>query len=252
MRGVPRLGEMAMNFAIFAPKKLTSFGAVILCAVGLSGCFDLGQKVAIGRDGSGGYAISVAADGIVGDALHKHHADIDIDNDMPLHTRIDVVDGKTVQTSGTAFHDLSDLKLSDETISLHVKGQKLLGLAGTEVNFHRSFNIERARRHHDEDSDDHLGREILTSMFGDHTYTFSVWLPGSIDHINPIYVGNQEVKPVVTKDGDGHTITWRMKLTDMFLADTLDFDVDFTAHGKFHDAQTQYVAHRRHHHHDET
>ena len=239
-----------MNFAIFSPKNLGSLGAVILCAVGLSGCFDLGQKVAIGRDGSGGYAISVAADGIVGDGLRKHHADIDVD-DMPMHTRIAVVDGKTVQTSGTAFRDLSDLRLSDENMSLRVKGQNLLGLAGTQVNFHRSFNIERARHHHDEDSDDHIGRDILTSMFGDHTYTFSVWLPGSIDHINPVVVGDQEVKPVVTTDGEGHTVTWRMKLTDMFLADELNFDIDFTAHGNFHDTQTQVGSHH-HRHHDDT
>ncbi|HSC61315.1 MAG TPA: hypothetical protein VLC29_08780 [Rhizomicrobium sp.] len=242
-----------MNIAVFAPKRLISLGAVIACTVGLSGCFDLSQKVAIGGDGSGGYQVSVAADGIVGEGLRKHHADMDFDDDMPMHTRIAVVDGKTVQTSGTAFHDLSDLRLSDETISLHVKGKKLFGLGGTQVNFHRSFNIDRARHHHDEDSDDHVGKDILTSMFGDHTYTFSVWLPGSVDHINPIYVGAREVKPVVTQDGNGHLITWRMKLTDMFLADTLDFDVDFTAHGNFHDTQSRWVEHHRHHHHsDET
>jgi len=242
-----------MNIAVFAPKRLITLGAVIACTVGLSGCFDLSQKVAIGGDGSGGYQVSVAADGIVGEGLRKHHADMDFDDDMPMHTRIAVVDGKTVQTSGTAFHDLSDLRLSDETISLHVKGKKLFGLGGTQVNFHRSFNIDRARHHHDEDSDDHVGKDILTSMFGDHTYTFSVWLPGSVDHINPIYVGAREVKPVVTQDGNGHLITWRMKLTDMFLADTLDFDVDFTAHGNFHDTQSRWVEHHRHHHHsDET
>lgn len=242
-----------MNIAVFAPKRLISLGAVIACTVGLSGCFDLSQKVAIGGDGSGGYQVSVAADGIVGEGLRKHHADMDFDDDMPMHTRIAVVDGKTVQTSGTAFHDLSDLRLSDETISLHVKGKKLFGLGGTQVNFHRSFNIDRARHHHDEDSDDHVGKDILTSMFGDHTYTFSVWLPGSVDHINPIYVGAREVKPVVTQDGNGHLITWRMKLTDMFLADTLDFDVDFTAHGNFHDTQSRWVEHHRHHpHSDET
>ncbi|HEY8948581.1 MAG TPA: hypothetical protein VIM56_06825 [Rhizomicrobium sp.] len=242
-----------MNFAVFAPKRLISLGAVVACTVGLSGCFDLSQKVAIGGDGSGGYQIAVTADGLVGEGIRKHHADMDFDDDMPMHTRVSVVDGKSVQTSGTAFHDLSDLRLSDETISLHVKGKKLLGLGGTEVNFHRSFHIDSARRHHDEDSDDHIGKDILTSMFGDHTYTFSVWLPGSVDHINPIYVGSQEVKPVVTQDGNGHLITWRMKLTDMFLADELNFDVDFTAHGNFHDTQTRWVAHHRHHHHsDET
>jgi hypothetical protein len=177
---------------------------------------------------------------------------MDFDDDMPMHTQVSVVNGKSVQTSGTAFHDLSDLKLSDETISLHVKGKKLLGFGGTQVNFHRSFHIDSARRHHDEDSDDHLGKDILTSMFGDHTYTFSVWLPGSVDHINPIYAGGHEVKPVVTQSGNGHLIAWQMKLTDMFLANELDFDVDFTAHGNFHDTQTRWVAHHRHHHGDET
>lgn len=242
-----------MNLVNFSSKRLFSLGAVVVCTVGLSGCFDLSQKVAIGRDGSGGYQVAVAADGIVGEGIAKHKADIDIDDDMPMHTEISYRDGKTVQTSGTAFHDLSQLSLSDETISLHVKGKKLLGLAGTEVNFHRSFNIDRARRHHEEDSDDHLGKDILTSMFGDHTYTFSVWLPGSVDSANTLWVGGHEVKPVVTAQGNGHLIVWRMKLTDMFLANQLDFDVDFTAHGNFHDTQTRWVAHHRHHHHsDET
>ena len=59
------------------------------------------------------------------------------------------------------------------------------------------------------------------------------------------------MKPVVTQDGEGHTITWRMKLTDMFLADTLDFDVDFTAHGNFRDTATQLSEHH-HRHHDDT
>jgi hypothetical protein len=244
-----------MNFHLFVPKRLVSLGAVIACAVGLSGCFDLGQKVVLGRDGSGGYAVSVAADGLVGDSIRKDRAKIDTDEDMPMVTHISVVGDKTVQTSGTAFHDLSELRLDDEVISLHVKGQKLFGLGGTQVNFHRSFNIGNARKHHLGDDDDRsgLGKDILTSMFGDHSYTFSVWLPGSIDHINPVYIGDREVKPTVTQDGDGHTITWRMKLTDMFMADQLDFDVDFTAHGNFHDTASVWVqGHHHHHHGDET
>ena len=121
------------------------------------------------------------------------------------------------------------------------------------MNFHRSLNVGNARKHHmDDDDDSGLGKDILTSMFGDHMYTFSVWLPGSIDHINPVVVGDHEVKPTITQDGDGHTITWRMKLTDMFLADQLDFDVDFTSHGNFHDSQSVWVRGHHHHHGDDT
>jgi hypothetical protein len=242
-----------MDFALFVPKRLVSVGAVIACTLGLSGCFDLGQKVAIGRDGSGGYAISVAADGLIAKGIREdHHGKFELGDDMPMVTHVRVVGDKTVQTSGTSFRDLSDLRLSDETISLHVKGQKLLGLGGTEMNFHRSFNISNARKHHMDDDDSGLGKDILTSMFGDHTYTFSVWLPGSVDHINPVVIGDRVVQPVVTQDGDGHTVTWQMKLTDMFLADELDFDVDFTAHGNFHDTATQWVEGRHHHHGDDS
>lgn len=225
-------------------KRLISLGVVIVGAAGLGGCFDLGQKVAIGRDGSGGYAISLTADGLVGESLHHKRAEIHV-GDMRMATRVTDVDGKTVQTSGTAFHDLSDLRLSDEVIALHVTGKKLLGLGGEQVNFHRTFRVDHAR---DDNTDDDkgLGRDILTSIFGDHTYTFSVWLPGSIDRASPIEIGGKTIRPTVVAAGDGNTVTWRMRLTDMFLADKLDFDVDFSARGDFHDATSQPAGHRRH------
>ncbi len=233
-----------MGFADILPKRLISLGAAAVCAVALGGCFDLGQKVAIGRDGSGGYAISIAADGIVGDSLKKKHADVEV-GDMRMTTRVSYVDGKTVQTSGTGFHDLSDLKLSDEVISLRVKGKKWLGLGDTQVNFHRSFRVDRALDDNARD-DSGIGRDILTSMFGDHTYTFSVWLPGTIDRAAPVDIGGRLVQPTVAEAGDGHSVTWRMKLTDMFLADKLDFDVDFSARGGFRDATSGPAVHHRH------
>ena len=236
-----------MDISGILPRRLMSLGAVVVCAAGLGACFDLGQKVAIGGDGSGGYAISVRADGIVGDALKKKPAHVEV-GDMAMTTRVATVDGKTVQTSGTGFHDLSDLKLSDEVVSLHVKGKTLLGLGPTQVNFHRSFRVDNARDDNTKD-DSGIGRDILTSMFGDHTYTFSVWLPGTIDHAAPVWVGNRFVMPVVADAGNGHSVTWQMKLTDMFLADRLDFDVDFSAHGDFHDA-TSGPAPRHKHRHD--
>ena len=225
-------------------RRRLSLGAVVLCSAGLGGCFDLGQKVAIGRDGSGGYAVSVTADGIVGDSLRKKPADVEV-GDMHMVTRVSTVGGKTVQTSGTAFHDLSQLKLSDETIALHLKGKTWLGLGAEQVNFHRSFRVDHARDHHTQD-DGGIGKDILSSMFGDHTYTFSVWLPGTIDHAAPISVGGHSISPVIAEAGDGHSVTWRMKLADMFLANQLDFDVDFSARGDFHDAVSGTAVHHNH------
>ncbi len=88
-------------------------------------------------------------------------------------------------------------------------------------------------------------------MFGDHTYAFSVWLPGTIDRAAPVRIGDRAIAPVVADAGDGHTVTWRMKLTDMFLADRLDFDVDFSAHGDFHDATSRPATRHKHDHDDD-
>jgi hypothetical protein len=237
-----------MSFASFLPKRLLPFAVVVASAAGLSGCFDLSQNVAVHHDGTGSYAVAIAADGIVAEGLDKHHADINLD-DMDNHAVTHIVHhgDTTVQTSEVAFHDLSDLKLGDETLSMHVTGKKLLGLGGTEVNFHRTFHIDHARREHDEDGD-HIGRDILHSMFGDHTYTFTVWLPGTIDHIAPLKVGDKIVHPTVWGDKYGHTIIWKMPLIDMFMADRLDFDVDFAAQGNFHDTQSLPGTHHHHHH----
>ena len=234
-----------MDFSGVFSRRTGSAAAVVLCAIGLSGCFDLSQRVAINREGGGTYAVEIAANGIVGDGLDRHHADVDIGDNRAV-TRVSHRGDRTVQTSEIAFNDLSDLKLSDETISLHVKGKKFLGLGGTEVNFHRSFRVDSARHHHDEDDGDHIGHDVLTSMFGDHAYTFSVWLPGSIEHVAPVVVRGRPIYPQVWSDRYGHTIIWKMKLVDMFLADRLDFDVDFVAHGDFHDTETRWSPHSHH------
>jgi hypothetical protein len=233
-----------MDFPGFLPKRAVSAAIVVLSATGLSGCFDLEQRVGLHSNGSGGYDVVVSADGIVADGLEKKPADIDVGDNRAIRHVVRRGD-RIVETSEVAFNDLSDLRLDDETLSLHVKGKKLLGLGGTEVNFHRSFHVDHARHRRDDD-DSHLGHDILQSMFGDHTYTFAVWLPGEIEHVSSVRVGDTVIQPVVWSDRYGHTVVWKMKLTDMFLADRLDFDVDFAAHGDFHDTQSQAGHHRRH------
>jgi len=238
-----------MDFPGFLPKRTVSAAIVVLSTTGLSGCFDLEQRVGLHSNGSGTYDVVVSADGIVADGLERKPADIDVGDNRAVRHVVRHGD-RIVETSEVSFGDLSDLRLDDETLTLHVKGKRLFGLGGTEVNFHRSFRVDHARHHHDDEDDNHLGHDILESMFGGHTYTFAVWLPGEIEHIAPVRVGDQLVQPVVMGDRYGHTIVWKMKLTDMFMADRLDFDVDFAAHGDFHDTQSAPGHHR--HHRDET
>jgi len=237
-----------MGFAGFLSKKWLSVATVVVGATGLSGCFDLAQNVAVHRDGSGSYAVAISADGIVAKGLDKKHADIDLDEDNHAVTHVVRHGDTTTQTSEIAFHDLADLKLGDETITMHVQGKKD---DGSSVNFHRTFHIDHARKERDEDEEG-FGRDVLHSIFGDHTYTFAVWLPGKIDHIAPVVVNDKVVHPTVWTDKYGHTITWKMPLIDMFLANKIDFDVNFVANGEFHDTQSSPSAHHhfRHHHHD--
>ncbi len=240
-----------MSFAGFLPRRVLPVAVVVVGAAGLSGCFDLQQNVALRRDGSGTYAVKVSAQGMIGDAIDKHDADFDLnDGDNRAVTRRARTGDTTTQTSEISFHDLSDLKLGDETIAMHVEGRKD---DGSDVNFHRTFRIDHARKNHDADGDEEgFGRDVLHSIFGDHTYTFAVWLPGKIDHIAPVVVHDHVVHPIVWADGYGHTVIWKMPLIDMFLADKIDFDVNFVANGNFHDTQTSPGVHHRHRrHHDD-
>jgi len=240
-----------IDLGIFA-KRLGFAGVALLSAVGLTGCFDLEQRVGLHSDGSGSYAVVVTADGVVGEGLAKSKGDSDIDlGDERAVKRVTRKGDKTVQTSEIGFKDVSELKLGDETIALHVKGRKDDG--ETEVNFHRSFRVDHARQERDKDKDEAMGREVLQSMFGGHTYKFAVWLPGEIERVAPIRVAGRTVRPMVWNDRYGHTLVWQMALPDMFMADRLDFDVDFAAKGNFHDSQSRPGEHHmhRHRHHDD-
>jgi hypothetical protein len=235
-----------MEFAQLLPKRALTAIVLTGTAVGLSGCFDLAQKVAVRSNSSGSYSVEIAANGLVGDALgdDKHrHVDIGDDDDKGV-THIRRQGDMTVHTTEFAFKDLNGLHLGDESVGLHVKGKE-----GdlTQVNFHRSFQIGHARHRHDED-DDHVGHDVLQSMFGGHTYEFAVWLPGKIEHIAPVRVDGHTVSPVVWGDAYGHTLIWKMPLSDAFMSENIDFDVDFAAKGDFHDAKSQPSEHHHHHH----
>ena len=153
------------------------------------------------------------------------------------------VNGKVTRTADVDFKSLSDLALSDETMSLKVTGDDLFGLGQSHVAFHTTFLVDKAKRHQQGD-DTKLGREIAQTILGDHTYTFSVTVPGDIEHANPVAVGGETFQPEVKGDFyNGRTVTWRLPLYTLADAQALDFEVDFVALGFFHDAKTQLAAH---------
>jgi len=240
-----------MDFAGFSANRGLFAAVLAVGAVGLSGCFDLEQKVAVRRDGSGTYSVQVAAEGLIARGIDKDHGHVSFnDEDDAAVRRVTHRDGKTIEISERGFHDLSDLRLGDETVSLHVKGANADGT--TEVNFHRVFRIDHARHDHDED-DSGFKRDVVETMFDGHTYQFAVWLPGTIEHIAQVRAAGHVVHPTVWTDRTGHTVLWKMDMADALLTDRLEFDVDFAAKGEFHDVQSQPGRHRhhRHHHHDD-
>ncbi len=223
--------------------RITRLALVMAIAgIGLSGCFDLVQNVAIGRDGAGHYRVSLAAQGIVGEGI-KNASIIDTTrNHADMAT--DVADGKVRRTAYVAFNSLSDLALSNQAMSLTVTGHDFFGLGPAHVAFRSVFLVDRAKKAAPgAAAGTAMGRQIAQSILGDHYYTFSVTVPGSIERIAPVAVGPDIVQPNVTGDFyHGHTVTWRLPLYALADARALNFEVDFTAYGLFRDARTQATA----------
>jgi hypothetical protein len=222
--------------------RILRFALLALAACSLCACFDLDQKMAISRDGSGSYEIAIAAEGAIGDAIKS-----DKDKDKMLgpnkgRVTTEVRNGKVVRTAHVDFRSLSDLALHDEEASLTVLGRSWFGFGPQQVRLRRVFKIGAARAGQGAKSDD-SGKAALAAVFGGHTYTFSLTLPGSVDRIAQVKVNGVEIKPDVNGDFyNGHTIVWRMPLALLMESDKLTFEADFSAFGSFESAKTKASA----------
>jgi hypothetical protein len=211
--------------------------AALLAALLLTGCFDLDQKIAFNRDGSGSYEVAVTAEGVIGEALKKER--LISDTKQPVHSETEVSNGKIIHRESISFAQLSDLNLPDEDIALTVRGRDFFGLGPTHVAFTRTVHSNDVEKSHTHDKDVDTGA-ALAMFFGNHTYTFSVTLPGSIEGIAPLKIGGMIVEPEVTGDFyHGHTITWRMPMHLMFAQPAVTFAVDFYALGSFADSRSR-------------
>jgi len=219
--------------------KLGIAAVLLAVSVGLSGCFDLAQKIAIDRNGAGRYQIAVAAKGLVGEALKEKPVDLEKQDRAVTTTREE--NGRVTQTSTVTFKSLSDLRLSNEVMSLTVLGHSYFGLGPAHVRFRRTLLVDNARRANADrmGEGEDMGRQVLASMFGDHSYSFSVTVPGSILRIAPVKLGATVIAPSVTGDFyHGHTVTWTMPLDRMLAHKMLSFEVDFSAYGSFADVHS--------------
>jgi hypothetical protein len=68
---------------------------VVLAGLGLSGCFDLSQKVTLDRSGAGHLQVAVAAEGLVGEAL-KSKSDTDLTGGNRARTTVSVVNDRAI------------------------------------------------------------------------------------------------------------------------------------------------------------
>jgi hypothetical protein len=223
-------------------KSLLRMVTPVAMAVALTGCFDLDQNVSVGRDGAGHYQVAITADGFIGSALKSNSPKDDLTAGNRAQTEIHDNNGRVTRISTVDFKSLGDLKLGDEAMSIDTHGADFFGIGSTHATFRYVFSIDRAKREHAKDAggDSDMGKQILQSMFGGHTYVFRVTLPGSIEKIAPVRIGDEEIKPEVTGDFyNCHTITWRMPLATLFAAKDLVFDIDYSAYGSFQSAHSQ-------------
>jgi len=214
--------------------------AAAAMGAGLSGCLDLVQTVNVDRSGAGRYQIAASAQGFVGEALkneklvnRQNHATMSTSNAGEKTTRVATVD----------FKSLSDLAFSDETMSLNVKGRDFFGLGPSHVAFVAEVMVDKAK--HDNpraESADSVGEEVAQSILGDHTYTFAVSVPGSVERAAPVTLGNHAYEPTVSGDYFGHTVTWKIPLYALVDSQALNFEVDFWAWGTFADTKSRLVA----------
>lgn len=213
---------------------------VIVAGLGLSGCLDVLQTVGIDRAGAGQYQIVASAQGFVGQAL-KNEKLVNKQNHATLSTTD--ANGKVTRTATVPFKALSDLAFSDEVMSLTVKSRDLFGLGPSHVAYVAEVMIDKAKHENRQAaSADNMGEQVAQSILGDHTYAFTVTVPGSVEYAAPITLGQTTYQPTVTGDYFGHTISWKIPLYALVSSQAIRFEVDFWAWGTFSNTKSQLVA----------
>lgn len=222
-----------------ARRRLIPTAIVVCLSLMLSACFDITQRLSIGRTGAGQYQIAITANGLLGEALKNNRSAIALKHNA-VKTRVIAKDGNVTQVATIDFKSLSDLRLSDESLSIANHGRSWFGLGPSHVTFRRTLLVDRARRENVPKTaeEDRFGNELAQTMFGNHTYVFSVTVPGSVDRAPPVRIGKRIVNAQIGGGTLDRTVTWRIPLFALLQAKLLTFEIDFSAYGSFPDSQS--------------
>jgi hypothetical protein len=219
--------------------RLVSVAIVVSFSLMLTACFDITQRLSIGRNGAGQYQVALTANGLLGEALKNNRGPAVLKHNA-VKTRVIAKDGNVTQVAIIDFKSLSDLRLSDESVSLTNHRASWFGLGPSHITFRRTLLVDRARRENVPKSadEDRFGNELAQTMFGNHVYVFSVTVPGSVDRATPIRIGHSVFNPQIGGGTLDRTVTWRIPLYTLLQAKLLTFEIDFSAYGSFSDAQS--------------
>ncbi|MDE2463027.1 MAG: hypothetical protein KGO02_04855 [Alphaproteobacteria bacterium] len=225
--------------AVRLPLHLAAIWRIVTCvslALSLGGCFDIHQSLQVNRDGGGSYAVSVTAQGLVGEALAEKPLRM---SGLPsAEIFVDRMHGQVRQTTRVRFTGLDKLKLPDETISLRVLGHSFFGLGPAHVQLRQTLLLANARRMilaMTGQSSSSVAPGMV-GRFQKDVYVFSVTLPGSVLRANPLKLDRYRIVPTIRGNfWNGHTVTWRVPLVLLLDRSILRFDVEFSAYGHFTD-----------------
>src|SRR6185312_14669563 len=173
--------------------RIVRFALVAVTACALAGCFDLDQNLSVNRDGSGRYTFAVTLDGAMADAMKNGKGDDKSNPLAPNKATVATVshDGKVTKTATVDFKALSEITLKNERMSLKVLDAGLFGITPKRVRFRHSFAVGDAKAERSggtSKSDDQMSQQLLAGLFGNHEYSFTLTVPGSIERVAPLRI----------------------------------------------------------------
>ncbi len=225
-------GNLADRSMIARVKSWTARGAAACLVFLVAACFDAEHKVAVREDGSG--QIRMALIFQAEDAQNLDLEAIIRSRDNQGEVRQYFRDGQFIYEHTINFNSLSDLSIPTERMAIEVEESGLLGFGGRTAVFERTI-YEDASLPQVEIRIDGSQIDMLERMFADHSAVFGVTLPGPIEYVEPVEIGEVSIPG----EQFGNEVIWEIPMVEIAKGGVLNFRVGFTAPDGLQSAETQ-------------